>query len=82
MPIYAFEDKIPNVSPEAARAAGSALAGNPFPLIIPCHRVIKADGFAGQFGSGTEVKKSLLRMEGVEIDDRGKINTDFFYQTL
>ena len=60
-------------APGAARAVGSALAGNPFPIIIPCHRVVKSDGSAGQFGGGTEVKKALLRLEGVEIDNSGKI---------
>ncbi|MCK4534584.1 MAG: methylated-DNA--[protein]-cysteine S-methyltransferase [Syntrophobacterales bacterium] len=57
----------------AARAVGSALAGNPFPIIIPCHRVVRSDGYVGQFGGGTEAKKALLSMEGVEIDNRGKI---------
>lgn len=60
-------------APGAARAVGSALAGNPFPIIIPCHRVVRSDGYVGQFSGGTEVKKALLRMEGVEIDNRGKI---------
>ena len=54
-------------APGAARAVGSALAGNPFPIIIPCHRVVRSDGYVGQFGGGTEVKKTLLRLEGVEI---------------
>ena len=54
-------------APGAARAVGSALAGNPFPIIIPCHRVVRSDGSAGQFRGGTEVKKALLRMEGVPI---------------
>jgi len=69
-------------APGAARAVGSALAGNPFPIIIPCHRVVKSDGYAGQFGGGNEVKKALLRMEGVEIDNRGKVDPDTFYITL
>ena len=69
-------------APGAARAVGSALAGNPFPVIIPCHRVVKSDGYVGQFGGGTEVKKALLRMEGVEIDNRGKVNPETFHITL
>ncbi len=60
-------------APGAARAVGSALAGNPFPIIIPCHRVVKSDGYVGQFGGGTEVKKALLRLEGVEIDNSERI---------
>ena len=69
-------------APGAARAVGSALAGNPLPLIIPCHRVVKSDGYIGQFGGGTEVKKALLRMEGVEIDNRGKVVPETFLITL
>ncbi|MCD6487277.1 MAG: methylated-DNA--[protein]-cysteine S-methyltransferase [Syntrophobacterales bacterium] len=69
-------------APGALRAVGSALARNPFPIIIPCHRVVRSDGCIGQFGGGTEVKKFLLRMEGVEIDNRGKVNTDAFFVTL
>ncbi len=69
-------------APGAARAVGSALAGNPFPIIIPCHRVVRSDGYVGQFGGGTEVKKALLRLEGVEIDNRGKVDPDTFYITL
>ncbi|MEA1970716.1 MAG: MGMT family protein [Thermodesulfobacteriota bacterium] len=69
-------------APGAARVVGSSLAGNPFPIIIPCHRVVRSDGYVGQFGGGTEAKKTLLRMEGVEIDNRGRINTEAFYVTL
>ncbi|MDD5724030.1 MAG: MGMT family protein [Syntrophales bacterium] len=65
-------------APGAARAVGSALARNPFPLIIPCHRVVKSDGCSGQFGGGREMKKALLRLEGVEIDNRGRIAPAFF----
>lgn len=65
-------------APRAARAVGTALARNPFPLIIPCHRVVKADGFIGRFGGGREMKKVLLRLEGVEIDDGGRVPPAFF----
>jgi methylated-DNA-[protein]-cysteine S-methyltransferase len=65
-------------APGAARAVGSALANNPFPLIVPCHRVVKADGYVGQFGGGTEMKKAILLPEGVEIDDKGRISPAFF----
>jgi len=65
-------------APGAARAVGSALATNPFPLIIPCHRVVKSDGRSGRFGGGSDMKKALLALEGVEIDDRGRIAPAFF----
>jgi len=51
--------------PRAARAVGSLMAKNPFPLFYPCHRVVKADGRLGNFGGGTELKQRLLEDEGV-----------------
>jgi methylated-DNA-[protein]-cysteine S-methyltransferase len=51
-------------SPQAARAAGTFCAGNRFPLVIPCHRVVAADGLGG-FGSlGVGYKGRLLELEG------------------
>lgn len=57
-------------NPAAARAAGSAMAHNPIPLVIPCHRVLRADGSIGGFSSPTGVsqKKKLLELEGVTLD--------------
>jgi len=49
--------------PKAARAVGQALAGNPLPIIIPCHRVIKEDGCLGGFSGGLRIKKMLLSLE-------------------
>jgi methylated-DNA-[protein]-cysteine S-methyltransferase len=51
--------------PKASRAVGSALARNPIPLIIPCHRVVRADGSLGNFSApgGTSTKKKLLALE-------------------
>ncbi|MHC4882211.1 MAG: methylated-DNA--[protein]-cysteine S-methyltransferase [Planctomycetota bacterium] len=51
--------------PGAARAIGSVMAANPLPLIIPCHRVIKADGSPGQFSApgGIKIKKRMLGLE-------------------
>jgi methylated-DNA-[protein]-cysteine S-methyltransferase len=52
-------------SPGASRAAGTFCAGNRFPLVIPCHRVVAAGGIGG-FGSlGIEYKRRLLALEGV-----------------
>ena len=51
-------------SPLAVRAAGQAMARNPWPLIIPCHRVIGSDGGLGGYGAGgLRVKAKLLQME-------------------
>ena len=52
---------------KAARAAGSAMAGNPMPIIIPCHRVVAAGRRIGGFSAGLEWKRSLLELEGVDI---------------
>ena len=52
---------------KAARAAGSAMAANPMPIIIPCHRVIASGRRIGGFSAGLEWKRSLLELEGVEI---------------
>lgn len=48
---------------KAARAVGTALASNPLPFIIPCHRVIRSDGKAGNYLGGEKLKKKLLVME-------------------
>jgi methylated-DNA-[protein]-cysteine S-methyltransferase len=50
--------------PMAARAVGQAVGANPIPIIIPCHRVIRADGSLGGFSLGKKVKKRLLLLEG------------------
>jgi O-6-methylguanine DNA methyltransferase len=56
--------------PRAVRAVGSALAGNPIPFVIPCHRVVRTDGHIGEYGAGgPEAKKAVLRVEGVEPED-------------
>ncbi len=49
--------------PAAARAAGQALGRNPWPIVVPCHRVIASDGGLGGFGGGLEMKRELLAME-------------------
>ena len=51
--------------PNSSRAVGSALSKNPFPLIVPCHRIVRADEKVGGFsaGSGMKLKKKLLEME-------------------
>nr|WP_324804666.1 MGMT family protein [Stackebrandtia sp.] len=54
--------------PEGARAVGGIMAGNPIPVVVPCHRVIAADGglggFAGSGGAMVEMKRKLLEREG------------------
>ena len=56
--------------PEAARDVGEAMAKNPVPLIIPCHRVLAAGGRIGGFSApgGTTAKRRMLALEGVNIE--------------
>lgn len=51
--------------PAAVRAAGTALATNPLPIVVPCHRVLRSDGTIGQYLGGPETKARLLDLEGV-----------------
>lgn len=55
--------------PEAARDVGQAMAKNPVPLIIPCHRVLAAGGRLGGFSApgGADTKRRMLEMEGVQL---------------
>jgi methylated-DNA-[protein]-cysteine S-methyltransferase len=55
--------------PGAARAVGSAAGKNPVPVIIPCHRLIAAEGKLGGFTMGVEEKKKLLELEGIEWEE-------------
>ncbi len=50
-------------SPRAARAVGTVMARNPFPLFVPCQRVVPAAGGLGAFGGGTEMKAALLAQD-------------------
>jgi methylated-DNA-[protein]-cysteine S-methyltransferase len=56
-----------------ARAVGTALATNPFPIIIPCHRAIRSDGTLGGYQGGLGMKQTLLKMEGILFDASGRI---------
>jgi methylated-DNA-[protein]-cysteine S-methyltransferase len=65
--------------PRAARAVGTALARNPFPIVIPCHRTVRTDGSLGGFGGGLDMKRALLEMEGVGFDQRSRVRPEFFW---
>jgi methylated-DNA-[protein]-cysteine S-methyltransferase len=51
--------------PRATRAVGGACGANPVPLLVPCHRVVAADGSLGGFSGGLRIKKRLLRLENL-----------------
>ena len=50
--------------PQASRAVGGALGRNPVPIVIPCHRVVRATGQLGGYVGGTRAKQTLLALEG------------------
>ena len=50
-------------SPKAFRAVGTACANNPLPVVVPCHRVVHADGTAGAYVGGADAKHALLALE-------------------
>jgi methylated-DNA-[protein]-cysteine S-methyltransferase len=51
------------------RAVGTAIGKNPFPIIIPCHRVVKSDGCIGNYRGGVRMKREILKNEGIKIRD-------------
>lgn len=53
--------------PKAHRAAGNAVAANPVPIIIPCHRIISSSGDIGGYSCGVHIKRELLRIEGLNF---------------
>jgi O-6-methylguanine DNA methyltransferase len=54
--------------PAAVRAVGTALRKNPVPVFIPCHRVVRSDGFLGEYAlGGAAAKRSILEAEGVAV---------------
>ena len=53
--------------PKAVRAVGTALAKNPVPLLIPCHRVVRLDGSIGEYALGAPNKRLILESEGVKF---------------
>jgi methylated-DNA-[protein]-cysteine S-methyltransferase len=57
-------------SPRGSRAAGNALGANPIPIVIPCHRVLRAGGALGGYAGGPERKRWLLELEGTFQDGR------------
>ena len=53
-------------NPKAVRAVGTACATNPLPVVVPCHRVLRADGTPGGYVGGPDAKRTLLRLEAAK----------------
>ena len=67
----------------AARAVGSVMSSNRFPLMIPCHRVVRADRTPGCFmggENGTRLKIRLLQMENIDFDLKGRVLRKFLVE--
>ena len=57
-------------SPNGHRAVANAIAKNPIPVVMPCHRVIKSNGELGGYGGGSKLKKNLLKFERTNLNLR------------
>lgn len=68
--------------PGGARAVGRALATNPFPVVVPCHRAIRRDGGLGGYQGGVAMKRTLLEYEGVVVSPGGRVVAPrLYYET-
>ena len=55
--------------PKAARAVGNALGKNPVAIVIPCHRVVASGGRLGGYTGGVDIKKTLMNIEGIQVEE-------------
>ena len=55
------------------------MKNNPFPVIIPCHRVVRSDGDVGGYAFGIDIKKNLLLNEGIKTDKNKIINLSLIH---
>ena len=56
--------------PKAQRAVGNALGSNPVAILIPCHRVVAAGGQLGGYTGGLDIKKTLMKIEGIAMEEQ------------
>ncbi len=62
--------------PAAARAVGRAVGKNPLALVVPCHRIVAADGSIGGYSCGITIKQWLLRHEKARVEERNRGNAE------
>lgn len=67
-------------NPHAGRAVGRTLAINPWPIVIPCHRVVKRDLTLGGYRGGLDMKRELLKIEGVAVTLAGRVLPTHFLE--
>ena len=75
--VASYRNVARKIDSAAYRAVGNALARNPFPIIVPCHRAIRTDRTLGGFQGGLEMKRRILEMEGIEFDSSGRVEKEF-----
>jgi len=74
--VVTYADIAHQLGGKAYQAVGNAMAKNPEPIIVPCHRVVNSNGSIGKYALGTDKKIALLKQEGIVIDtgtDNAKI---------
>ena len=67
--ISTYSDIAISLDSKAYRAVGNAMANNPYPISVPCHRIIRSDGSLGGYALGINKKIQLLKKEGILIKD-------------
>ncbi|MDN2664810.1 MGMT family protein [Psychromonas sp. 14N.309.X.WAT.B.A12] len=67
--VVTYADIAHHLGGKAYQAVGNAMASNPTPIIVPCHRVVNSNGAIGKFALGTAKKIALLKEEGILIDE-------------
>jgi len=72
--VLTYKEIAKSINSHAYRSVGTAIGKNPFPIVIPCHRVIRSDGKVGGFGGGTPMKVEMLENEGIKINKSLKIS--------
>ena len=66
--VVTYADIAHQLGGKAYQAVGNAMASNPNPIEVPCHRVVNSNGAIGKFALGTEKKIALLKAEGILLE--------------
>jgi methylated-DNA-[protein]-cysteine S-methyltransferase len=72
--VTTYKEIARKLNSKAYRAVGNAMNHNPYAPSVPCHRVVNSNGNIGGFASGIKKKIEMLRKEGIEINNKNKID--------
>ena len=79
--ISTYAEIAKSLDSKAYRAVGNAMANNPQPISVPCHRIVRSDGSLGGYALGIDKKIQLLKKEGILIKDNKIVDFENkFYQ--